>query len=218
MQENYTNQQLEELVVGKKKKPYATFYDQSRLDPAESHKQGKRVYVTKLMILRKAEGLADCVPAFAQPKDIADYPNEYQLYLNTKNDPGSPSITTIPGIDPNHIQELVDRGIATISKLCETPNISPHLQYVQDSAIRINEVFKNEQSSNRKTEAKKESTSKAEVVLTADRPVNPGHEQRPTVSRSEGISGGEIEEGLREGGRINSYKGMTSNWAISVNQ
>jgi hypothetical protein len=223
----YTNTELERMVQGKPHNPNVTFYEQSKMDATKSRELGKRHYDTTLMVKYTQPGVTDWAPQRAQKEDIQNNPEEYQQFLSTRDDVGSPSVTTIPGINPNEGQELIDYGIITITQLVHAKTIPKHLEHVQQSAIRINEVFKNEREINEEVHQEtgsggscgseeKEVPTEAKVMSQTDRPINPANVSGPGVSRSTEVSGDTDSEGIHKGGRINDSKDyLTPNWDIS---
>jgi hypothetical protein len=171
-----SQKQLEAIVDGDKPDPNCVFYEESKLDVEASKAAGRRVYTTVLMVKYTQPGVTDWAPQRAQRADIEHNQDAYNYYKNTKADVGSPSVTILPGIRPDESQELIDYGILTITKLCQANTLPAHLQHLQASARRLNEVLKHEQENNEKAH-------QAEEVLTADRPDNPVDLGRPELSR-----------------------------------
>ena len=116
------------MVQGEEENPNVQFYEQSKMNPEQSKAAGKRVYQTRLMIKKTQPGLDDFAAYVAQPADIAEWPDEHQYYLNTKEDVGSPLIDILPGLGMDVIQELRDYGLTTITKLCAAKTLPVHLQ------------------------------------------------------------------------------------------
>ena len=183
MSQEYTTAQLERMVLGKVEKPNVVFYDQSKMDPDKSKEANKRVYTTVLMVKYTQPGVTDWAPQRAQKQDIENNREAYELYLQTKGDVGAPSVTIIPGIRPDESQELIDYGIVTITKLCDAEVLPPHLQHLQASARRLNEVLKNEQIENERTHTSEETGSvegpgRGGPQPSRDHQGGPGHEDR----------------------------------------
>jgi hypothetical protein len=202
MSQELSQSQLERMVQGEMPDPNCVFYEQSKLDVEKSKAAGRRIYSTVLMVKYTQPGVTDWAPQRAQKADIRNNPEAYAYFERTKNDVGSPSVDMIPGIHPNEAQELIDYGIITITKLCEAQTLPAHLQHLQASARRLNEVLKHEQESNEKAH-------QTEEMLATDRR-NDTVGMRPTaVSRSPGTQVGSVTGGLREGGRLDGGEGRT---------
>ena len=181
MSREYTTTELERMVQGVPHEPNVVFYEQSKMDPDLSKAANKRVYKTVLMVKYTQPGVTDWAPARAQTEDIKAHPEEYQQFLDTRDDVGSPSVEIIPGITQDEAQELIDYGLTTITKLCEALTLPEHLTHVQQSAIRINEVLKHEQQAN---EESNEEEGETEIT-------EPGYQAVSTEeSGSEGSSTG----------------------------
>lgn len=199
MPQEYSQRQLEKMVTGSEENPNVQFYEQSTMNPDESKLAGKRVYHTRLMIKKTQPGLADFAAYAAQPRDIEEWPDEYQFFLNNKGDVGSPGIDIIPGLGMDVIQELRDYGLLTITKLCAAKTLPAHLQPAQASARRLNEVLQNEQSTNE--------TKQTEEVPSADRRIDPTDVGRHDVPRSPGAEVSAIGAGPGQGGRFDGGEG-----------
>lgn len=200
MPQEYSQHQLERMVMGREENPNVIFYEQSKMNPDLSREAGRRVYQTRLMIKKTQPGLPDFAAYVAQPSDIKEWPDEYQYFLNTQGDAGSPPIDIIPGIPMDIIQELRDMHITTITRLVNANTLPAHLQPAQASARRLNEVLKHEQENN---------SIQAEEVPAADRPDDPVDLGRPELSRGLGPEVGPTTEGVRQGGRLDSGEGRT---------
>ena len=219
MPREYSNEQLERMVMGEAENPNVSFYEQSRMNPELSKAAGTRVYETVVMIKKTQPGLTDFVAYRAQPKDIKEYPDEYQYLLNTKADIGSPGIEIIPGLTQNEVQELKDYGITTITKLCDAETLPAHLQHCQVSAQRINEVFKNEQQSNEESQQEEnvgeeggitQDTRSTEVLPEACRSIDTGYVGRPSTEDSPATPDRGTAGRPLPGGRINSGERVTT--------
>jgi hypothetical protein len=210
----YTNKQLERMVLGAVEDPNCVFYEQSKMNPDLSKAAGKRVYQTVLMVKYTQPGVTDWAPARAQKADIEKNQEAYNYFEKTRGDVGAPSINIIPGISPNEAQELIDYGMLTITQLCEAQTLPQHLQHVQDSARRINEVLTNEQQSNEEgyieenTQLIGNGNARAgestQDVPAPGRRQYAGDERRPVVEDCEFIPAGKTEIRPGKGGRINS--------------
>jgi hypothetical protein len=218
MSREYTNAELERMVLGKVEEPNVVFYEQSKMDPDLSRDAGKRVYKTVLMVKYTQPGVTDWAPARAQKEDIKAHPVEYQQFLATKDDVGAPLIDIIPGVSQDELQELRDYGLLTITKLCQAKTLPPHLQHVQASARRINEVLKHERESNQENhrEEVREEAQQAGPVPAPGGPVDPGNVRRPEAAGGGRQPTGRTPEGLRSGGRFDHSQGLSPNWSISI--
>ena len=194
MAQEYTQKQLERMVVGQEENPNVQFFEKATMNPDLSKEAGKRVYVTRVMIKKTQPGLADFASYVAQPKDIQEWPDEYQYYLNTKGDVGSPGVEILPGLDMNKIQELKDYGLTTITKLCAALTLPAHLLPAQASARRLNEVLHNEQQENEKDPE-------------TDRQVDTNNVGRRVLPTSPGAEVGTSPGGAHQGGRLDSRQG-----------
>lgn len=206
MSQEYTQAQLERMVQGKPQEPTVVFYDQSKMDVDASKAAGRRVYNTVLMVKYTQPGVTDWAPQRAQKADIANNPEEYDLYLRTKDDVGSPSVTIIPGISPDESQELIDYGIVTITKLCEATILPAHLQHIQASARRLNEVLKHERQTNEQVHSQE--AHKAEEMPAPDRRVDTADIGRPELPAGHQPQVGTATRGSRPGGRLDGGQGQ----------
>jgi hypothetical protein len=197
------------MVDGEKPDPHCQFYEQSKLDVDASKAAGRRIYSTVLMVKYTQPGVTDWAPQRAQRADIEQNQDAYNYFLTTKADVGSPSITILPGIRPDECQELIDYGILTITKLCQANTLPKHLQHLQASARRLNEVLKYERKNNEEVHTKEAGAIQAEVVPAPDRQVNAVDERRCDVPGGLIPQVGTIADGSREGGRLNGGEGRT---------
>jgi hypothetical protein len=220
MSREYTNQELERMVLGKVEEPNTVFYEQSKMDPDLSRAAGKRVYRTVLMVKYTQPGVTDWAPQRAQKADIEAHPEEYQRFLATKDDVGSPAIDIIPGVNQDELQELRDYGLVTVTMLCQAKTLPAHLLHVQASARRINEVLKHERESNEK-ESIEEKVQQTETLPTPGGPVDTGDVGRRVIARGSEESAGETSEGSHQGGRVDHRQGVGSaipgcNWTLTM--
>ena len=199
MPQEYSQKQLERMVNGAEENPNVQFYEKSTMNPDESRVAKKRVYHTRLMIKKTQPGLADFAAYVAQPADLEEWPDEYQYFLNTQGDVGSPGIDIIPGLAMDVIQELRDIGVTTITKLCEALTLPAHLQHAQASARRLNEVLHHEQSTN---EAKQ-----TEDVSATDRRIDPDNVGQSVLQRGTPGEVNPITGGPHTGRRLNGGEG-----------
>lgn len=202
MSQELSQSQLERMVQGEMPDPNCVFYEQSKLDVDKSKAAGRRVYSTVLMVKYTQPGVTDWAPQRAQRADIKNNPEAYAYFERTKNDVGSPAVDTIPGIHPNEAQELIDYGIITITKLCEARTLPAHLQHLQASARRLNEVLKHEQESNEKVH-------QTEEVPAPDRRDDTVDLGQSSLPGGLGTEVGTAPEGIRPGGRLDGGEGRT---------
>ena len=220
MSRDYTDAQLTRMVEGVPEEPNVVFYEQSKMNPDESKAAGKRVYHTRTMIKKTQPGVTDWAAYVAQREDIAKYPKEYQLFLATRADVGSPSIDIIPGITPDEQQELIDYGMLTVTKLCEANTVPAHLEHVRASARRISSILKQEQHANEQSH-EQEANEESHSEETSDVP-SPNRQQhsrdviQPSIQGSGRAGSGETKEGVRESGCEYHRQGLSPNWSIQI--
>lgn len=177
MAQDLSQAELERMVQGKPVDPTITFFEQAILDPEESKKQGRRIYINRLMIKRVIPGVDDYVAQRARPEDVRRWPEEYNAFKTQVQERKSPGLEVIPGIDNIERQELVDRGYGTIRRLAQAVDVPEHLKHVQASAVRLHHAFEEEQhhgevqESHSEEEASTESTENL-GVLEGDRQVH----------------------------------------------
>jgi hypothetical protein len=207
-----TQEQLEEMVVGKNPNPRAIFFEQAVLNVEESHRLGHRYYETKVYIKLSQPGVTDSVSYAATPDDIAQYRDEYAYYMQNRQGQRAPGIEIIPNLDLAHLQELRDYGIINIPQLAEVSEIPQHLTYARDAAKVFNMALQEishaeEEGNNTQTET--------ENVPASDRQQH-GHEiGRPIIPASDSSHGrGSTSEGNGQGGRAHGGQGI-NDWNIS---
>jgi hypothetical protein len=171
MAQEYTQKQLEEMVVGKPIDPTIEFYEQAILNIAESKEQGKRVYRNTIMIMRRIPGVKDYVASEAKEADFARWPDEFIAYQAQVLMRRSPGLEVIPGISNIERQELVDRGYSTLAKLTEGTSVPAHLVHIQRIAARIHQAIQAEEIHHGEEESEEESIeeSRPEIVPEAHR-------------------------------------------------
>ncbi|RKX23165.1 MAG: hypothetical protein DRP45_10820 [Candidatus Zixiibacteriota bacterium] len=211
MSREYTDRQLERMMLGEEENPYVQFYEKSQMNVKLSKAAGHRVYETVVMCKKTQPGLDDFVAYVAQPADIRDNPDEYDSFMNNKGDIGSPSVDIIPGVNPNEVQELIDYGITTITKLCEAKTLPQHLIHVQASGRRIQEALRHEQEANE--ESHSEETSD---VPSPNRPIDTAPVRRSSVQAGDGSEGGEVAERPHPRGLEYGGGGLSPNWNIQI--
>ncbi len=114
-----TQEQLEELVVGKAPDPHVTFYEQAVLDVEASKAAGRRIWKTEVFIKRTFPGVSDWTPQRAREDDIRKHPAEYQYFLDNRQGIKEPGVEILPGLSVVNLQELRDLGLYTIRALAK---------------------------------------------------------------------------------------------------
>lgn len=218
---DYTQRQLEEMVVGKNPNPRAVFFEQAVLNTARSKEAGRRLYDRMIYIRLSQPGVTDSISYQAQKQDLIDYADEYQYFLNNKQGIRKPGIDIIPNLDITHLQELRDYGILTIPQLADMEVVPPHLAYAHDAAKVFNQALKETSHVEEESiEEDRQESRKAETLLTPDRPEH-GHddgrydiprsvrpEQVPRDSKGHGQGGQEQ--------RNNPVGFVSDNWSITM--
>ena len=205
-----SQQKLEEMVVGSSPNPNAIFYEHAALNVPKSKEAGHRVYDKKTYILLSNSGIADKISYEAQKADIANYPDEYEYFLQNKQGTRALGIEIIPKLDIAHLQELRDCGILTIPKLAEMEIVPPHLEYAHQAAKVFNQALQET------TDALEEDNQKVEDVHQADR-----QEHIDDVGRRGLPEGGRNPEAAESpkrdgaGGRLQRNNPISSNWSMS---
>jgi hypothetical protein len=133
MAQEYTQDELERMVLGEPTDPNVTFFEKATLDVAASHEAKRRVYIKRIMFKRMAPGCTDWTVAYATKEHIQAHPREYQYFLENRQSEKKPGIELIPGLDILHYQELVDYGIHTLEALVES-QVPEHLEPAQRKA------------------------------------------------------------------------------------
>lgn len=207
-----TQEQLEEMVVGKNPNPRAIFFEQAVLDVAESHRLGHRHYETKVYIKLSHPGVTDSISYAATPDDIAQYRDEYAYYMQNRQGQRAPGIEIIPNLDLAHLQELRDYGILTIPQLAEVSEIPQHLTYAKEAAKVFNMAL---QEISHAEEKGSNTQSETENVSASDRQQHSHDIGRPSIPASDSSDrGGSNSEGNGQGGRSHGGKGI-NDWNIS---
>jgi len=139
---DYTQAQLEEMVVGKVEKPRATFYEKAVLDVGASKIAGRRIYNPTIFIQLIQPGITDNISYSAKRADIEEYYDEYEYFMSTRQGSNtSVPIDIIPGLNISHRQELIDIGLQTIDRLANAQTVPHHLEYAKISAMTLNSVL-----------------------------------------------------------------------------
>jgi len=192
----HTQQQLEELVVGKPARPNAVFYEHAVLNVPASKEANRRIYDTKLYVILQHPGVKDSVSYEATQKDIDTYPAEYQQFINSRQGEKEPGVEIIPNLDIAHLQELRDMQLRTIPQLAATEIVPQHLEYAREAAIIFNAALEQTNASKKESHheenQREEIPRKAETLPAEDRREHRRHVERPEVPRSNG--GREIRE------------------------
>lgn len=215
----YTNEQLEEMVVGKPQRANAVFYEKAALNVEKSKATGQRVYETKVYIQMKQAGMRDSVSYIAREQDIREFPEEYAHFQRTRQGQRETvPISIIPGMELAHMQELLDLGLTTVDQLAEATVVPAHLLYAQRSARTLNQVLQ-EQKDGNEEKSQQEEIREAAVVPAEDRPEHPHGQRRPEVPASNGVGDGEVAEGHGAGRPEHSRQGLSyniDNWSIEL--
>ena len=237
MSTDLSQNELEELVVGKNQKPTVLFYEKARIDVEASKREGRRIYQTLIYIKERQVGVTDWIPQIAKKHHIKTYPNEYQDFLNNRGSKKSPPITIIPNITPAEMQELMDFGIRTIEQLAEAVTVPPHLSHIQKSAIVFQSVFKEQKNANQKESHEEEATQPipegrgefqnnggSEPFTLKGRDLPETDRQNDSFDVGQCSIPASIEDSKRKAaerscasGRINNHSPkLSSNWSISL--
>lgn len=166
MSQEYSQEQLEEMVDGKKHDPRAVFFDKATIDVSASKEAGKRVYKTLTYIKETQPGVTDWVAISARPEHKLKYTEEYEYYLHNRQGVRSPSITIIPNISPAESQELIDYGLSTIKTLAKSDVVPKHLEHIRKAAIIIQATL---EQSNVTQESKEESIEEEGSITNRSR-------------------------------------------------
>jgi hypothetical protein len=134
MTQSYTQEKLEEMVVGKQPNPNAVFFEHATLNVQRSNAANRRLYDKKVYIKLSQAGVADSISYEAQQADIDAYPEEYQYFLQNRQGAREVGIEIIPNLDIAHLQELRDYGILTVTKLAQMEQVPHHLEYAHRAA------------------------------------------------------------------------------------
>ena len=141
-----TQDQLEEMVDGKRFKPRAIFFEKATLDVAASKERGRRIYKAVEFIQLFQPGLSDTIAYPAQEADKREYAREYQHFLNNRQGAVNKSIpiSIIPSLTLVDGQELHDMGYESIDLLAAAnrDDIPEHLVYAYNAAITLQSVLK----------------------------------------------------------------------------
>jgi hypothetical protein len=145
---DFSEKELEELVVGKPPKTSAIFYEHATLNVEESKRLGRRVYKNMIYVKETAPGVRDFVSRPATRKDIVRFAEEWEFFqANRQGSKVSPGIEIIPRLRLEHMQELRDMGLQTIERLAGADLVPEHLEYARRSAIMLNAVLEEQYAS-----------------------------------------------------------------------
>ncbi len=224
----YTQKQLEEMVVGKPSRPRALFFEKAALNVAESKAQGRRVYDRKVYVRKMQPGVRDSISYLAQKADIVEFRAEYEEFLrNRQGAQTTVSISVIPNLDLSHMQELVDMGLGTVQALAESEVVPKHLEYARQSAIALDAVLKEQRHGKEESnqEIHKHGTGlegnpEAEVRSANEVPAVGGQEHlhrerqhEPAASRVDGDA--EDSRRLRPGRQEHHRPQELDNWSVT---
>jgi hypothetical protein len=207
--------QLEEMVVGKPSDPNVVFYDQAILNVTRSKAAGKRMYDNCCFMKETQHGVDDWTPIVARKEHYKKHPEEYKYYLSNRQGIRSPSVNIIPNISPAEIQELIDFGLSTIKLLASATIVPSHLEHIQQSAKTIQSVLTETKDGNQE-KSNKESSIKTEVLLAPDRQDNCRNVGQPAVPASVRSAEDSPAKRTQTDRRIDNNSGkLSSDWSIS---
>jgi hypothetical protein len=207
---DHTQQQLEEMVVGKPARANAVFYEHAVLNVPASKQAGRRMYDTKLYVILQHAGVKDSVSFEATQKEIESYPDEYQHFINSRQGDKAPGVEIIPNLDIAHLQELRDMQLRTIPQLAAAEIVPQHLEYARHAAVIFKAALE-QANADEKESHEEESPRKTENVFAEDRQEHRGDVRRPEVPRSNGH--GEIREAAKGNGASGRpHRGDSVNW------
>ena len=211
-----TQEQLEEMVEGKKPNPNAVFYEHAALNVERSKASGHRMYDKKVYIKLSNPGIADSMSYEAQKADIQQYRDEYEYFLQNKQGIREPGIEIIPNLDIAHLQELRDYGILTIPKLAEMELVPPHLEYAQRAAKVFNQALQETSHVSEEESIEEESPVQTRDVQKADRQEHCNGIGRRAIPESSGDQeAGQNTRGDGTGGRIQRNNPVDpDNWSM----
>ena len=234
MAQEYTQAQLEEMVVGKPIDPTIEFYEQAILDVRSSKEAGRRVYRSTTMVKRQIPGVKDYVASEAKAQDIKNWPGEYANFQMQLLQRKSPGLEVIPGISNVERQELIDLKLSTLSRLVDgAMNVPGHLQHLVPIASRIQQAIQAEENRNaeesNQEEGSQEASSRNEAepdltgtgqgrpMLEARGPQHDTNVQQPDIQKVQPRGGREPAQGNEEGRQ--EYSGVRSridNWKVNM--
>jgi hypothetical protein len=93
------------------------------LDMQESEKVNRPIYVDRVHITVRAEGIRDFTSVLAKDEDKFKYPAEWQAFQGTQTTPTS----SIPGIKPSEIAMLRARRVHTLQDAAMIENPDPEI-------------------------------------------------------------------------------------------
>ena len=211
----FTQEQLEEMVVGKKLNPNAIFFEHALLNVERSKAAGRRVYDTKIFIKLSQPGMTDTISYEAQKADIEGYPDEYQYFLQNKQGTRAPGIEIIPNLDIAHLQELRDYGILTIPQLAEAVTLPQHLTYAHRAAQIFNKALQETANGRQEESISEESTENVPTTDRQDNRIDVGRHALPASDRREEVHTANGHETGGQAQRHNGVKpGISDNWSL----
>jgi len=226
MAQDYTNIQLEEMVVGKQHKANAVFYEKARLMIDKSKEAGRRIYEPQTYIMLTQPGVTDKISYAATKKDIEAYPEEYAYYMqNRQGVRETVPISIIPNLNLAHYQELIDLGLSDVRILAETASVPPHLEPARQSAITLHRVLQEQRHASKKENIEEEVVEEVQRlsdVLETHRLEHPVDERRREVPGVQPGESGEPAQRHDEGGReqrhqlLNPVSMDTCNWKVDM--
>jgi hypothetical protein len=197
-----TQKQLEELDQGKPVKPTATFYEKAYLNRDKSREVGRRVYETCVYVQLKQPGIKDNISYKATAQDVRDYPEAYDQFMRTRQ--GSKRtipIETIPGLQLEHMQELLDMGITTVNQVCDADILPAHLEYVRKPAMAFMAIIEETNHGNEEENSEEKGVEEARDVLEVDRQENGSDVGQPVLQEGRTNARDQAPEGAGTGGQ-----------------
>mgnify|MGYP001820515247 FL=1 len=205
-----SQKQLEEMVVGKPQQPRVFFYERAVLNARKSREQNRRVYDNAVYIAKRQPGVTDHMDYHARKKDIDEWPNEYQEFLDNKQGLQKPGVEIIPNLSTIHLQELRDMGILNIEQLAELNVVPAHLDYARAAAVALYDVLKEQR------DGPEEESIEEDILQTHAVPPQAGRDEPHHVRQREAPGGGrehgrEARQGHEAPRRI--HRGQGVDWS-----
>lgn len=235
---DFTQAQLEEMVVGKTQNPNVIFFEQAVLNVPNSKEAGRRVYDTLVYIKLSQPGVTDTISYQAQKGDIEKYPEEFAYFQQNRGGKTKPGVEIIPNLDVAHLQELRDYGILTVAKLAEMEVVPPHLAYAHRAAQVLNHAFEDMENDNIEEDPIEEETDPRSAIEKAGFQARGETERRRNVPETGGqelihdalrlpiptraeVEAGETTEGHEEGGQVQRSNPIDpllgfDNWKLEI--
>jgi hypothetical protein len=209
MSKELSQNQLERLVVGTPPDPNVTFFEKPVLNMAESKRQNRRVYEKAVFVKITNPGVTDWTAYRATDKDIRDYPEAYEYFMNNRQGQNAPGVEIIPNLDITHLQELIDNGLTTIPVLAAAQMVPPHLQYAQDAAIALNNTLQ-EMNHAEEEDSKEESEGRSNAPSGR---IDTDDIRQPELPRSGRNESDQVAQRVQAGGCQHGSQGI-NNWEV----